>query len=261
VLRALNTAATGMSAQEQNVNTISNNIANANTTGFKKSRAEFSDLLYETIEEAGDKTSTETEKSVGHQVGSGAKLAGTRKQFEQGSTVVTQNPYDLMINGDGFFGVMTEGGQVKYTRNGAFNVDAEGNLVTKDGGKVFPGIVVPPNTLHLNVGQNGQVEAFTQGNPEPQVIGNIPIFTFVNQTGLRSEGGNLYGVTKGSGQALQQIPGQENAGLIQQGMLEASNVQVMTEMTNLIKAQRAYEMNSKVLTIADQMLQTVNNVR
>lgn len=261
MLRALNTAATGMASQEQNVNTISNNIANANTTGFKKSRAEFSDLLYETIEEAGEKTANDVGKSIGHQVGAGSKLAGTRKEFTQGSTLVTQNPYDLMINGDGFFGIQGAGGQLKFTRNGAFNVDAEGNFVTKDGFKIHPGFVIPPNATHFNVGQDGQLEVFTQGQTEPQVLGQIPLFTFVNQAGLKSEGGNLYGETKGSGQPLQQIAGQQNAGVIQQGMLESSNVEIMTEMTNLIKAQRAYEMNSKVLTIADQMLQTVNNVR
>jgi flagellar basal-body rod protein FlgG len=261
MLRALNTAATGMAAQEQNVNTVSNNIANANTTGFKKSRAEFSDLLYETIESAGDSTSAGTSKSVGHQVGSGAKISGTRKEFTQGSTMVTNNTYDFMINGEGFFGVLGPGGEVKYTRDGSFNVDNQGNLATKDGYKIFPGIVVPPNTVHLNVGRDGSVEAFSKGQSEPQVLGQLPVFTFVNAAGLSSEGGNLYRLTKGSGQAIQNKAGDENAGIIQQGMLEASNVQIMTEMTNLIKAQRAYEMNSKVLTVADQMLQTANNIR
>lgn len=261
MLRALNTSATGMAAQESNVNTISNNIANANTTGFKKSRTEFSDLLYETIETAGDKTSNETEKSVGHQIGSGAKVSGTRKLHTQGSTVVTNNTYDMMINGEGFFGIIGPGGTLRFTRNGAFNVDAGGNLVTKDGYKVFPGITVPPNTVHLNVAENGSVEAFAKDQNEPTGLGQIPVFNFVNPAGLRSMGGNLYADTKGSGQAIQGIGGTDNSGVIQQGMLEASNVSVMNEMTNLIKAQRAYEMNSKVMGVADQMLQTVNNIR
>jgi flagellar basal-body rod protein FlgG len=261
MLRALNTAATGMAAQESHVNTVSNNIANSNTTGFKASRTEFSDLLYETIENAGDQTSDTTEKNIVNQVGSGAKVAGTRRLNTQGGSLVTNNPYDLMINGDGFFGIIAPNGETKYTRDGAFNVDSQGNLVTKDGFKIFPGITVPPNTVSLNISESGTVEAYLQGQTEPQNLGQIPIFTFVNPSGMRSEGGNLLAKTKGSGEAIQQIGGQQNAGVINQGMLETSNVNVMSEMTNLIKAQRAYEMNSKVMGVADQMLQTVNNIR
>jgi flagellar basal-body rod protein FlgG len=250
-----------MSAQESNVNTISNNIANSNTVGFKGSRTEFSDLLYETIENAGDATAENTEKNIMNQVGSGAKVSGTRRINTQGGTMVTNNPYDLMINGDGFFGIVTPNGETKFTRDGSFNVDANGTLVSREGYKVFPGVNIPPNTMSLNIAENGTVEAYVKGQAEPQNLGQIPVFTFVNPSGLRSEGGNLLARTKGSGDAVQHLAGQENAGAIQQGMLESSNINVMNEMTNLIKAQRAYEMNSKVMGVADQMLQTVNNIR
>lgn len=261
MIRALHTAATGMASQESNVNTISNNIANLNTTGFKKSRTEFDDLLYETTQEAGAKSAANSEYNVGVQVGSGSKVSATRKQHTQGSPQITNNPYDLMINGEGFMGIIAPDGELKFTRDGSFSVDAQGNMVTKAGHKVFPGIAFPPNTLSVNITEEGKVEAFLKNNPEPLQLGQIPVFTFANPTGLRSEGGNLYAATNGSGQASQAIPGKDHAGIIQQGAIESSNVNVMTEMTDLIKAQRAYEMNSKVMGIADQMLQTVNNIR
>ncbi len=261
MIRALHTSATGMAAQETNVNTISNNIANANTNAFKKSRAEFNDLLYETIQEAGDRSSNDSEYSVGLQIGSGAKTSAVRKNFEQGSVQVTNNPYDLMIQGEGFFGIISADDQVHYTRDGSFGVDSQGNLVTKSGQKVFPGINIPPNTTHLNITANGKVEAYTKGTVEPTQLGEIPIFTFTNPTGLKSLGGNLYGATAGSGFPTQMEAGREIAGTIEQGMLESSNVSVMNEMTDLIKAQRAYEMNSKVMGVADQMMQTVNGLK
>lgn len=261
MIRALHTAATGMAAQEANVNTISNNLANVNTTGFKKARTEFDDLLYETVQEAGARSSAETEYNVGTQVGSGAKVSATRKMHTQGSPQMTNNPYDLMINGEGFFGIIGNNGEMKFTRDGSFNVDAQGNLVTRGGQRVFPGIVVPPNIMSINIAENGIVEAFLRNTPEPINLGQIPVFTFVNPTGMKSEGGNLLAATQASGQPIQGIGGNDNAGIVMQGAIESSNVNVMNEMTDLIKAQRAYEMNSKVMGIADQMLQTVNNVR
>lgn len=261
MIRALHTAATGMAAQESNVNTISNNIANVNTTGFKKARTEFDDLLYETVQEAGAKSSGSTEYNVGHQVGSGAKVSATRKIHSQGGTQITNNAFDLMVNGEGFFGIVSPNGELKYTRDGSFNVDAQGNLVTRAGHRVFPGIVVPPNVMKVNIAENGDVQAFTRDSVEPAELGQIPVFTFVNATGLRSEGGNILAATAGSGQAIQNVAGENGSGVVVQGAIEASNVNVMNEMTDLIKAQRAYEMNSKVMGIADQMLQTVNNIR
>lgn len=261
MIRALHTAATGMASQEANVSTISNNLANVNTTGFKKGRTEFDDLLYETVQEAGARSSAESEYNVGVQIGSGSKVSATRKVHQQGSPQMTNNPYDLMVNGDGFFGVIGNNGEMKYTRDGSFNVDAQGNLVTRAGQRVFPGVVVPPNIMSINIAENGVVEAFLRNSPQPLNLGQIPVFTFVNPVGMRSEGGNMLGATQASGQAIQMVAGVDNAGIIMQGALESSNVSVMNEMTDLIKAQRAYEMNSKVMGVADQMLQTVNNVR
>jgi flagellar basal-body rod protein FlgG len=166
-----------------------------------------------------------------------------------------------MINCEGFKGIVSPNGELKYTRDGSFNVDAQGNLVTRAGHKVFPGIVVPPNIMKISIAENGTVEAFTRESIEPINLGQIPVFTFVNPTGLRSEGGNLMAATSGSGQAIQNVPGENSSGVLMQGAIEASNVNVMNEMTDLIKAQRAYEMNSKVMGVADQMLQTVNNIR
>lgn len=261
MLKALNTSATGMASQEANVNTIANNIANVNTVGYKKNRAEFEDLLYETINEAGGRSSANTQYNVGIQVGSGSRLSGTRKIYSAGSPVNTKNPFDMMINGEGFFGIVMPDGSVNYTRNGAFNIDAQGNLVTQNGYAVFPGINLPPQTTNVNITMDGKVEAFTKDQVEPNEVGTIPVFTFANPVGLKSVGGNLLKQTNASGQPNQQIAGNENAGNIMQGILESSNVSVMNEMTNLIKAQRAYEMNSKVMNVADQMLGTVNNVR
>lgn len=261
MIRALHTAATGMASQEANVNTISNNLANVNTTGFKKARTEFDDLLYETVQEAGARSSADSEYNVGIQVGSGSKVSATRKQHTQGSPQMTNNPYDLMVNGEGFFGVIGNNGEMKFTRDGSFNVDAQGNLVTRGGQRVFPGITVPPNIMSINISEAGVVEAFLRNSPEPINLGQIPVFTFVNPTGMRSEGGNMLAATQASGQPIQSVPGVDNAGIVMQGAIESSNVNVMNEMTDLIKAQRAYEMNSKVMGIADQMLQTVNNVR
>jgi flagellar basal-body rod protein FlgG len=260
MIRALNTAATGMSAQEQQVNTISNNIANANTTGYKSQRTEFEDLLYETVEEAGGRSSSNSQYTVGHQVGSGAKVTATRRIHTMGSPQITNRPYDLMIMGEGFFGVQA-GDEIMYTRDGSFTVDAQGILKNRSGHPVLPTITVPPNTKSLNIANDGKVQAYLSSGGAPLELGQIPVFTFVNPAGLMDQGGNLTKQSGASGQAIQHIAGDENSGAIHQGTLEASNVSVMNEMTNLIKAQRSYEMNAKVMGIADQMLQTVNTIR
>lgn len=261
MMRSLNTAATGMAAQEANVNTISNNIANVNTVGYKKQRVEIEDLLYETRQEAGARSSADTQYVVGIQTGSGAKVGATRKEFSQGSPQITNNPFDLMINGSGFFAIALPNNEVRFTRDGAFSVDNTGVLVTKQGYRVFPNFTFPPGTTSVNISEDGTVEAFLNNQVEPMVLGQIPIFTFINPVGLRSSGGNLYAPTTASGQPIQNIAGESNAGPIMQGALESSNVSIMNEMTDLIRAQRAYEMNSKVMGVADQMLQTVNNIR
>ena len=261
MLKALHTAASGMTAQETNVSTISNNIANVNTTGFKRGRTEIDDLSYETIQEAGARSSASTQYNVGTQVGSGARVSAIRKEFTVGAPQITNNPFDLMINGEGFFGIIMPNGELKFTRDGAFNVDAQGNMVNKQGYKVYPGLTFPPNTASVNIAENGKIDAYIKGQPEPSEIGQLPVFTFVNPVGLKSSGMNLYQVSLSSGQPVQAIAGNDNAGPLMQGALEASNVSPMTEMTDLIRAQRAYEMNSKVMGVADQMMQTINNIR
>jgi flagellar basal-body rod protein FlgG len=261
MIRALNTSATGMSSQEEVVNTISNNIANLNTVGFKKSRTETEDLFYQTITEQGARTGPETFHTVGVQIGSGSKVSAIRKEFIQGDPNITNNPFDLMINGDGFFGIILPNGRLNYTRDGAFNLDNTGKIVTNNGNSLYPEMTVPQGTTNINISDNGTVEAYLTGQPEPIVVGQIPIFTFVNPVGLRSKGKNLYEESVASGGPIQNIAGTNNAGGIQQGALEASNVNIMTEMTELIRAQRAYEMNSKVMGVADKMLQTINTLR
>lgn len=261
MIRALNTAATGMASQEIHVNTISNNIANVNTTAYKKQRAETEDLLYQTYVESGARSSQNTKYNVGVQVGTGSKVSAIRKEFVQGSPKITNNPYDLMIQGDGFFGVELPNGLISYTRDGSFNVNAQGQLTTKDGYKLIPTITLPPNILTLNISNSGNVDAFIQNQQEPVNLGQIPVFMFTNPVGLKSTGRNLYQGTLASGSPIQSIAGENGAGGVQQGSLESSNVSIMNEMTSLIRAQRAYEMNSKVMSVADQMLQTVNNIR
>lgn len=261
MMKALSTAASGMSAQETYVSTISNNIANVNTVGFKRGRTEIDDLGYETIQEPGARSSSSTNYNVGTQIGSGARVSAIRKEFTMGSPQITNNPFDLMVNGEGFFGIIMPNGELKFTRDGSFNVDSQGVLVNKQGYKIYPGFNFPPNTSSVMISENGKAEAFVKGQTEPTSVGQIPVFTFVNSVGLKSSGSNLYQVSLSSGQPVQAIAGENNAGVIMQGALEASNVSPMTEMTDLIRAQRAYEMNSKVMGVADQMMQTINNIR
>lgn len=261
MMKALSTAASGMSAQETYVSTISNNIANVNTVGFKRGRTEIDDLGYETIQEPGARSSSNTTYNVGTQIGSGARVSAIRKEFTIGSPQITNNPFDLMINGEGFFGIIMPNGELKYTRDGSFNVDAQGTLVNKQGYKVYPGFTFPPNTSSVMISENGKIDAYVKGQTEPTSIGQLPIFTFVNAVGLKSTGANLYQVSLSSGAPIQAVAGESNAGALMQGALETSNVSPMTEMTDLIRAQRAYEMNSKVMGVADQMMQTVNNIR
>lgn len=261
MLKALNTAATGMATQEAHVNTISNNIANVNTTAFKKGRAEMEDLLYETIDEPGGRTSSDSLNNVGLQIGTGSKVSAVKKEFKQGSPQLTNNPFDIMINGEGFFGVNLPNGIVRYTRDGSFHPNAGGLLVNRNGYPLVPGFTFPPNTRSIHIGEDGTVEAFVDQQVEPQNLGQIPVFSFINPPGLKSAGGNLYRVTVASGNSIQNVAGQNGSGSVQQGAIESSNVSVMVEMTDLIKAQRAYEMNSKVMGVADKMLQTVNNIR
>ncbi|MBL6991159.1 MAG: flagellar basal-body rod protein FlgG [Bacteriovoracaceae bacterium] len=260
-MRALNTSAAGMAVQEAKVNTISNNIANINTTGYKKNRAESEDLMYETINEAGGRSSGTSIYNVGTQIGAGSKISAIRKDFSGGNPIITDNAYDLMVKGEGFFGIVLPNNELKFTRDGSFNVDNTGTIVTKAGYKLFPGLVMPANTVSVNISENGLVDSYIRGQVGPTNVGTIPVFTFTNPVGLKSSGGNLYQFTQSSGSPMQNVAGENNAGTILQGAIESSNVNIMNEMTDLIKSQRAYEMNAKVMTVADQMLQTINNIR
>ncbi len=261
MLRSLNTAATGMKAQQTNMDVSANNIANASTTGFKKSRAEFEDLMYQTQIEPGAATGANSVSPTGVQVGMGAKTAAVTKDFEQGSTKVTNNPFDVEIRGPGFLPLQMPNGQIAYTRDGSLKKGPDGRIQDKNGNVLQPEIVVPPNATGIEISANGQVQILTDNSIQPQSIGQMQIVGFVNPAGLKSLGGNLYVPTPSSGIPQQGNPGQNGQGTIAQGQLETSNVNIVDEMVGMITTQRAYETNSKVIQASDQMLQAINNLR
>jgi flagellar basal-body rod protein FlgG len=261
-MRALAIAATGMNAQEQNLEVIANNIANLNTTGFKRSRAEFTDLIYQTERVMGVSTrGRDATVPEGAQVGLGVRTAAIRSLQIQGALTNTGNSLDLAINGRGWFQVTTPAGDTVYTRAGAFNTNATGQLVTGDGFTVTPSILIPANATSVTVSQTGLVTATIPGQTTPQQLGQLTIANFINEPGLQALGDNLFQQTAASGQPTVGVPGDTAFGIIQQGYLEASNVDPVSEITNLISAQRAYEMNSKVIQAADQMSGTISNMR
>ena len=261
-MRALAIAATGMNAQEQNVEVIANNIANLNTTGFKRSRAEFTDLIYQTERVMGVSTrGRDATVPEGAQVGLGVRTAAIRSLQIQGALTNTGNTLDLAINGRGWFQVTTPAGDTVYTRDGAFNTNATGQLVTADGYLVTPAILIPANATSVTVSQTGLVTATIPGQSTPQQLGQLTIANFINEAGLQALGNNLFQQTTASGQPTAGVPGDTAFGILQQGYLEASNVDPVSEITNLISAQRAYEMNSKVIQAADQMSGTISNMR
>lgn len=255
-MRALSIAATGMQAQQTNVETIANNLANMNTTGFKEQRAEFEDLLYQNIMTPGSQTSdTGTYAPNGIQLGAGVKTAAVYRINTQGDLQSTGNPYDVAVQGAGYFQIQQPDGTNAYTRSGNFSLSAQGQLVTQDGLLVLPGITLPTNATSVSINTQGQVLATVAGNSTPQTVGQLELTVFPNATGLSSIGSNLYLETPASGAPQTGVPGSPGFGTIQQGYLETSNVNSVDEITALITAQRAYEMNSKVVTAADQMLQ------
>jgi flagellar basal-body rod protein FlgG len=261
-MRALAIAATGMNAQEQNLEVIANNIANLNTTGFKRSRAEFTDLIYQTERVMGVSTrGRDATVPEGAQVGLGVRTAAIRSLQIQGALTNTGNTLDLAINGRGWFQVTTPAGDTVYTRDGAFNTNATGQLVTADGYLVTPAILIPANATSVTVSQTGLVTATIPGQSTPQQLGQLTIANFINEAGLQALGNNLFQQTTASGQPTAGVPGDTAFGILQQGYLEASNVDPVSEITNLISAQRAYEMNSKVIQAADQMSGTISNMR
>jgi flagellar basal-body rod protein FlgG len=251
-----------MSAQEQNLEVIANNIANINTTGFKRSRAEFTDLIYQTERLMGVSTrGRDATIPEGAQIGLGVRTAAIRTVNIQGALTNTGNLLDLAINGRGWFQVTNANGETVYTPDGAFNTNQNGQIVTMDGYTVTPTMIVPQNATNVTVSQTGVVTVTVPGQSTPQQIGQLTIANFVNDAGLQALGGNYFQKTQASGQPTVGVPGDSAFGVIQQGYIEASNVDPVTEITNLIAAQRAYEMNSKVIQAADQMSGTISNMR
>lgn len=260
-MRTLSIAATGMLAQQTNVDVISNNIANMNTTAFKKQRAEFQDLLYQQVSRPGSATGGDTKVPAGIQIGSGVKTGGVYRINEQGVMTQTGNPYDLAVQGKGYFQVTMPDGTTAYTRDGAFQISDQGELVTQDGYPVQPGITVPQGALDVSVSKTGLVEVTVAGNTQPQQLGQLQLATFMNENGLEAKGGNLFLETGASGQPTVGSPGDTGIGTLTQGFIEASNVNPVSEITSLITAQRAYEMNSRVVKTADEMLATTSQLR
>jgi flagellar basal-body rod protein FlgG len=261
-MQALRTAATGMAAQQMNVEVISNNIANMNTIAFKRQRAEFQDLLYQTLEAAGTQSSDQgTIVPTGVQIGAGVKAGAVYRISTQGSLTRTDNQYDLAIEGRGYFQVLLPSGETAYTRAGNFSTNDQGQLVTQDGYQLQPAISIPADAIAVSISPAGQVEAIQAGQTTPSIVGVFELATFINEGGLSAQGGNLYKETVASGPATTGTPASIGIGSLLQGYTEASNVDSVSEITALIIAQRAYEMNSKVISTADEMLNTANQVK
>lgn len=260
MIRALWTASTGMDAQQLNMDVIANNLANVNTTGFKKSRADFQELLYQNVRTAGSAASSDNEVPTGIQVGLGVRTAAVQRVFTVGDLQQTGNQLDLAIEGEGFFQVELPTGETAYTRAGSFKKDGTGRVVTSDGYPLIPELVIPENASKISIGEDGTVQVFLDGQQLGTDLGSIELTTFSNPAGLSSLGRNLQVETVSSGAPSTGIPGELGLGTLAQGFLEGSNVNLMEEMVNMIAGQRAYEVNSKVIKTADEMLQMTNNL-
>ena len=261
MLRSLFTAATGMIAQQTQVDVTSHNIANVNTMGYKKNRAEFADLMYQVMSYAGTPTSTTTTHPTGIEVGLGVRPQAITKIHSQGYFKETGNNLDMVIAGNGFFQVQMPDGTTAYTRNGAWKLDSDGNIVNDDGLQLVPNITIPADATQISIGIDGTVSVLQPGAAEMQQVGQIEIVNFINPAGLHSSGDNLFLETGASGAPIIGIAGQDGLGQIKQGFVEMSNVQLVEEMTELITGQRAYEANSKAITTSDSMLQTTNQLK
>jgi flagellar basal-body rod protein FlgG len=259
-MRSLWSAATGMTAQQTNIDVISNNLANVNTVGFKASRVDFQDLLYQTISQPGAAATEATQVPTGIQVGLGVRYAAIQRMFSQGELRQTGNSLDLAIEGDGFLQIMLPDGRTAYTRDGALKLDGQGRLVNSDGNPLQPDITIPPDATHISIGSDGTVSVTVAGEAEAQQLGQISLAKFVNPAGLISLGRNLFMPTGASGDALAATPGTEGLGTLGQGFIEMSNVSIIEEMVNMIVAQRAYEVNSKSIQVADEMLSMANSL-
>ncbi len=261
-MRALDIAGTGMQAQQTNVEVISNNIANMTTTGYKRRRAEFQDLIYQSLRRVGSNSSdTGSLLPSGAQIGLGVQTAAIYRINEQGNLQQTGNSLDLAISGNGYFQVTLPSGQLAYTRDGSFGLSPQGQLLTSNGYIVVPGITIPPNATSVVINPSGQVQVTIDGQVAPSLVGQLQTATFPNEAGLDAQGDNLFLATSASGLPVTAVPASPGFGSIQQGFIETSNVNIVTEITDLITAQRAYEMNSKVITAGDQMLSTLTNLR
>lgn len=261
MMRALWTAGSGMIAQQTNIDVISNNLANVNTTGYKKSRVDFQDLVYQNLRDPGAPSGQGGQLPTGLQLGHGVRPVATQKIYTQGSYQQTGNPLDVVIEGQGFLQVTLPDGSIAYTRDGALKKDGEGRIVTSEGYLLEPQITLPENALSVTISSDGIVSVTTPGNSTPQQIAQIELATFINPAGLNSIGRNLLTETAASGAPITGTPGQDGIGTVIQGYIEMSNVQVVEEMVNMIVAQRAYETNSKAIQTSDEMLQQANNLR
>lgn len=254
MMKSLWIAKTGLDAQQSQLDVVSNNLANTSTAGFKRSRAVFEDLMYQTMRQPGAQIDDDTQIPSGLQIGTGAKIVSTVKNFTQGNLNPTENMLDVAINGKGFFPITMPDGTTNYTRDGSFQLNSDGEIVTSNGYQLEGPIVVPPEAINVTIGQNGVVSAITIDDPNPQVIGQIELVEFINPAGLDSRGQNLFAQTAASGEPNQGLPGTDGKGLLSQGFVETSNVNVVEELVNMIQTQRAYEINSKAITTSDQML-------
>ncbi len=260
-MRALDTAATGMAAMDLQVQVIAGNIANMSTTGFKSQRAEFQDLIYEHVQRIGAQASDQGNiLPVGIELGSGVKTVGTPRLMTQGTLAQTGNTLDVAIQGSGWFKILMPDGSYSYTRDGSFQMDAQGRIVTAEGNVVQPTITIPANSTGITINQQGQVSVTLPNSTTSSILGQFTLTTFINDAGLQANGDNLFTATPASGTPQDGLPATNGAGSLLQGSLEQSNVEAVTEISNLIAAQRAYEMNSKVITAADEMLQTTSQL-
>jgi flagellar basal-body rod protein FlgG len=261
MIRSLFVAATGMEAQKLNIDVISNNLANVNTSGYKKSRSDFQELLYQDLRTPGALSAEGAQIPSGIQVGLGVRPAAVQKIFLQGDIASTGNNLDLAIEGDGFFQILMPNGEIAYSRSGAFKLDSEGRIVNSDGYQLEPSVTIPENTVSITVGSDGKVSVLEAESTTPVEVGQIELARFINPGGLLALGKNLFTPTASSGEALIANPGSEGLGTIAQGYIEMSNVNIVEEMVNLIISQRAYEISSKAVQSSDEMLQMANNLR
>ncbi len=260
MIRSLWIAKTGMETQQTSMDVISNNLANVSTTGFKRSRAVFQDLLYQTVRQPGAQSSQQTELPSGLQLGTGVQTVATERMFDQGNPQQTNNPLDVEVNGAGFFQVLMPDGTTSYTRDGSFQTNSQGQLVTASGYPVQPAITIPANALTVTIGSDGTVSVTQPGSSATTQVGTLQLATFVNNAGLQSLGDNLYSETAASGNAATNTPGNNGTGTLQQGYVESSNVNVVEEMVNMIQTQRTYELDSQAITTSNQMLQTLSQL-